>query len=77
MYLVKASIHKLNNIKSKNKIELINIYYLTLAPNNLTRIIRTSLHHGVIVTKAPYSGDTTTLQHCIKHIIKMCFYADT
>ena len=77
MYLVKASMHKLNNTKSKNKIELINIYYLTLAPNNLSCIIRTSLHHGVIVTKAPYSGDTTTLQHCIKYITKMCFYADT
>ena len=77
MYLVKASMHKLNNIKSKNKMELINIYCLTPAPNNLLCIIRTSLHHGVIVTKAPYSGDTTTLQHCIKHIIKMCFNADT
>ena len=34
MYLVKASMHKLNNIKSKNKMELINIYYLIPAKNN-------------------------------------------
>ena len=34
MCLVKASMHKLNNIKSKNKMELINIYYLIPAKNN-------------------------------------------